>query len=40
MLSCPEQGQPLIIYDSATYSVVSGALVVKKEIIGNGKTTK
>jgi hypothetical protein len=36
-LSSPEQGQPLILYVSATHSVVSGALVVEKEAsqIGN-----
>jgi hypothetical protein len=39
-LSSPEQGQPLIIYVSATHSAVSGGLVVEKEIIGNGKTVK
>jgi hypothetical protein len=31
-LSSLEQGQPLILYVSATHSVVSGALVVEKEI--------
>jgi hypothetical protein len=30
----PEQGQPLILYVSATHSTVSGALVVEKETIG------
>jgi hypothetical protein len=38
--SSPEQGQPLILYVSATHSAISGALVVEKEIVGNGKTTK
>jgi hypothetical protein len=37
MLSSPEQGQLLILYVSATHSAVSGALVVTKETIGNGK---
>jgi hypothetical protein len=32
MLSSPKQGQPLILYVSATHSVVSGALVVEKEM--------
>jgi hypothetical protein len=36
-LSTPEQGQPLIMYVSATHSVVSGALVIEKEIIKEGK---
>jgi hypothetical protein len=39
-LSTPEQGQPLILYVSATYSAISGALVVEKEIVGNGKIMK
>jgi hypothetical protein len=39
-LSSPEQGQPLILYVSATHSAVSGALVVKKEIVDNGKAAK
>jgi hypothetical protein len=30
-LSSPEQGQPLILYISATHTVVSRALVVEKE---------
>jgi hypothetical protein len=30
-LSSPEQGQPLILYVSFTYIVVSGALVIEKE---------
>jgi hypothetical protein len=30
-LSSLEQGQPLILYVSATHSVVSGALVVEKD---------
>jgi hypothetical protein len=30
-LSSPEQGQPLILYVSATHTVVSGALVIEKE---------
>jgi hypothetical protein len=40
MLSSLEQGQPLIMYVSAMNSTISGALVVEKEIIGNGKTAK
>jgi hypothetical protein len=39
-LSSPEKGQLLILYVSATHSAVSGALVVEKEIVENGKTTK
>jgi hypothetical protein len=39
-LSSPEQGQPLILYVSATHSTVSGALVVEKEIVGNVKIVK
>jgi hypothetical protein len=39
-LSSPDQGQPLIPYVSAMHSVVSGALVTKKEITQNGKTVK
>jgi hypothetical protein len=39
-LSSLEQGQPLILYVSATHSVVSEALVIEKEIMQNGKTTK
>jgi hypothetical protein len=36
MLSSSKQGQPLILYVSAMHSIVSGALVIKKEIVGNG----
>jgi hypothetical protein len=39
-LSSPEQGQPLILYVSATHSAVSGALVVEKEVSTNGKIVK
>jgi hypothetical protein len=39
-LSSPEQGQPLILYVSATHTVVSGALVVEKEIARNDKAVK
>jgi hypothetical protein len=39
-LSSLEQGQPLILYVSATHSVVSEALVIEKETMQNGKTTK
>jgi hypothetical protein len=39
-LTSPEQGQPLILYVSATHSAVSGALVDKKEIKKNDKTVK
>jgi hypothetical protein len=31
-LSSPKQGQPLILYVSATHSAISGALVVEKEV--------
>jgi hypothetical protein len=31
MLSSPEQGQPLILFISATHTEVSGALVMEKE---------
>jgi hypothetical protein len=40
ILSSPEQEQPLILYVSATHSVVSGALVVYKEIKHKDKTVK
>jgi hypothetical protein len=39
-LSSPEQGQPLILYVSATHSAVSRALVVEKEIKNKDKTAK
>jgi hypothetical protein len=39
-ISSLEQGQPLILYVSATHSVVRGALVIKKENTHNNKTTK
>jgi hypothetical protein len=39
-LLSPEQGQPLILYVSAMYAAVSGALVVEKEIARNGKAVK
>jgi hypothetical protein len=39
-LSSPEKRQPLILYVSATHAAVSGALMVKKETISNGKATK
>jgi hypothetical protein len=39
-LSSPEQGQPLILYVFATHSVVSGALVIEKEIEQMGNTAK
>jgi hypothetical protein len=35
-----EQGQPLILYVSATHSVVSRALVVAKEVMKDGKIMK
>jgi hypothetical protein len=35
-----EHGQPLILYISATHVAISGSLMVKKEIINNGKATK
>jgi hypothetical protein len=28
----PEQGQPLILYISATHTIVSGVLVIEKEV--------
>jgi hypothetical protein len=40
MLSSLEQGQPLILYDSATHSIVSGALFVEKKVAHKGATTK
>jgi hypothetical protein len=39
-LSSPEQGQPLILYVSATHSIVSGALVVEKEAAQVGAVAK
>jgi hypothetical protein len=39
-LSSPEKEQPLILYVSAMHVAVCGALVVKKEIVSNGKPTK
>jgi hypothetical protein len=39
-LSSPKQGQPLILYVSATHSAISGALVTEKEVAQSGKTTK
>jgi hypothetical protein len=39
-LSSPEQGQPLILYVSATHTVISRALVVGKETIDSDKATK
>jgi hypothetical protein len=39
-LSSSEQGQPLILYVSATHLVVSGALVIEKEVAHKGTTTK
>jgi hypothetical protein len=39
-LSSLEQGQPLILYISATHLVVSGALVVEKEAAHKGATMK
>jgi hypothetical protein len=39
-LSSPEQGQPLILYVFATHSVVSGALVVQKEVTHKGAVMK
>jgi hypothetical protein len=39
-LSSLEQGQPLILYVSTTHSAVSGALVVKKEIMRDNKNVK
>jgi hypothetical protein len=39
-LSSPKKGQPLILYVSATHAAVSGSLMVKKEIVSNGKPMK
>jgi hypothetical protein len=39
-LSSLEKGQHLILYILATYVAISGALVVEKEIVSNGKETK
>jgi hypothetical protein len=39
-LSSLEQGQPLILYVSATHSAISKALVAEKETTHNGKTAK
>jgi ribonuclease HI len=39
-LSSPEQGEPLILYVSAMHSVVSGVLVVEKEITRDDKIAK
>jgi hypothetical protein len=40
MISSSEKGQPLILYVSVTHAAVSGALVVEKEIVSNGKAMK
>jgi hypothetical protein len=39
-LSSPEQGQPLILYVSATHSVVSIALIMEKEVVQLEAATK
>jgi hypothetical protein len=39
-LSSPEQGQPLILYVSATHSAFIGALVIEKKTMHNDRTTK
>jgi hypothetical protein len=39
-LSCPDQGQPLILYVSIMHLAISGALVVEKEITTDGKIVK
>jgi hypothetical protein len=39
-LSSPKQGQPLILYVSATHAAFSRALLVKKETVSNGKAAK
>jgi hypothetical protein len=39
-LSSPKHGQPLMLYLSAMHSAVSGALVVKKEIVKDDKSVK
>jgi hypothetical protein len=40
ILSSPEQGQLLILHVFSTHSALSGALVVEKEIVRDGKTVK
>jgi hypothetical protein len=40
MLSSPKQGQPIILYVSATHSFASRALVIEKETSKASKTTK
>jgi hypothetical protein len=40
MLSSPEQGQSPILYVFATHSVVSGALVMEKEVARSGAAAK
>jgi hypothetical protein len=39
-LSSPEQGQPLILYISATHSAVNESLAIEKEITRDGKIAK
>jgi hypothetical protein len=39
-LSSLEQGQPLILYISTTHSIVSGALVMEKEVARSGASAK
>jgi hypothetical protein len=38
--SSPEQGRPLILYVSATHSVVSGALIMEKQVAWSEAATK
>jgi hypothetical protein len=40
MLSSLEKGQPLILYVLVMHIAVSGALMVKKGIVSNGKAMK
>jgi hypothetical protein len=40
ILLSPKQGQPLILYVSATHLAISGALVIEKEMMQNGKIVK
>jgi hypothetical protein len=39
-LSSPKQAQPLILYISATHTVVSGALIIEKDAMHKGTTKK
>jgi hypothetical protein len=39
-LSSQEQGQPLILYVSASHTMASGALVQENKVAKNGKSAK